>query len=1012
VSTLSKDVVIRLLGDANSAVAAQRAAAEAAEVSVSAYRRAEREQSKQARAAEKAAAAQRAAMDSVGRGAMIFGAVVAAGLALSTKAAIDWETAWAGVQKTVNGTPAEMDELEASLRRLATTLPATHEEIAAVAEAAGQLGIKRQDVVEFTEVAIAMGVATNLSSEEAATSMARLSNIMGTSASDVDRMGSAIVELGNNGATTEGEILDMGLRIGAAGRQAGMSAGDVLGLAQAMSSLGIQAEAGGTAISTVIKDINSAVLDGGDQLESYARVAGVTADEFATAWRDDAASALVLVVEGLARMQARGENVNGVISDLGLGGIRTSDTLLRLAGNADGVAAALTMSNKAWADNNALMNEANQRYETNASKIQMARNQLNDAAIDIGGTLLPVLASGVDLVADLGRGFTELPDWMKDTVVILGAVAAGVSLVGGAAILAVPKIAAFRTVMHTLEGSSGAAVRGLGKVGLLMTGPVGAGIGIATIALGGLVAWLGNSSRASEEAADYQRDLASALRESGGAIDDNVRALAAKQAADTEINGSSLLEWAQRAGLDLPIVTDALLGNRDAAEQVDAALRTLGESATITGQDNMAGLSSTMDATASGALEARDAFGELTGSMGAAVAENQRLADAQKESGDAAERNITTMDALGGATDDAAGSAEGLADAAERLVDLLDELNGPTLDVREATRGYQDALDKARASLEKHGKTLDITTDAGRANADALDRVATSAMEQAKAILNNTGSYDAFRNSLESSRSQLIHMADEMGLTAEEAEALADQILQIPEAHEVDIELPTYRQVTRQLQDVHDRIKGVPPQTWTNVGVISAQAMAQLEAVGLKTRTLPDGTVEVLAETDQAERDLNQVARDRTMTVRVRTSGGVHISGPAGGGTILERHAGGSVWPGQTFLVGEKGPELLEFGGRGHITPADQTARILDGLRQPAAAPSAALAAAPTGGSAGRPAAAAVRLDIDYQRLGAVVAAIADRRPTVGQVVTSDDATGAELAEKLAWIATTRGPGD
>ena len=68
-------------------------------------------------------------------------------LGLAAKAAMDWESSWAGVQKTVDGSPQQMAALEAGLRGLARELPATHTEIAAVAEAAGQLGIETPNVL-------------------------------------------------------------------------------------------------------------------------------------------------------------------------------------------------------------------------------------------------------------------------------------------------------------------------------------------------------------------------------------------------------------------------------------------------------------------------------------------------------------------------------------------------------------------------------------------------------------------------------------------------------------------------------------------------------------------------------------------------------------------------------------------------------------------------------------------------------------------------------------------------
>jgi TP901 family phage tail tape measure protein len=344
---LSRDVVIRLLGDASSAQAALKAAADAAEVSVAQYRKAEREQAKQAAATEEASRKQRAAMESVGRGATVMGAVLVAGLGMAAKAAIDWESSWAGVQKTMDA-GTDFDALEKDLRNLATTLPATHEEIAGVAEAAGQLGISSGSIVEFTKTAIALGVATNLSAEDAATGLARFSNIMGTSSDDVDRLGSSLVALGNAGASTESEILTMGNRIAAAGAQSHMTEGDVLGIANAMSSLGIEAEAGGTAISTVIKNINSDVISGGGNLEKYASIAGVSAQQFAKSWKDDASGALTGLLAGMGKVQASGGDLNKTLGDLGWSDIRVSDTMLRLAGNSQLLTNSLKTGNDGW----------------------------------------------------------------------------------------------------------------------------------------------------------------------------------------------------------------------------------------------------------------------------------------------------------------------------------------------------------------------------------------------------------------------------------------------------------------------------------------------------------------------------------------------------------------------------------------------------------------------------------------------------------------------------------------
>lgn len=197
---------------------------------------------------------------------------------------MDWESAWAGVTKTVDGTAEEMASLEKGLRGLAKVLPASHTEIAAVAEAAGQLGVETKNVQGFTRTMIDLGETTNLSANDAATQLSRFMNIMGSSQSDVDRLGSSVVGLGNNFATTEAEIVELGMRLAGAGKQAGLSESDVLGFATAMSSVGIEAEAGGTALSMTMKRIGSEVETNGALLGTFAQVAGMSAEQFKTAW--------------------------------------------------------------------------------------------------------------------------------------------------------------------------------------------------------------------------------------------------------------------------------------------------------------------------------------------------------------------------------------------------------------------------------------------------------------------------------------------------------------------------------------------------------------------------------------------------------------------------------------------------------------------------------------------------------------------------------------------------------
>lgn len=182
-------------------------------------------------------------LTSVGQGlTMGLTVPIVAGAGIAIKAASDFESAFAGVMKTndevvdANGKVViSYDDLRTGIRNMAKEIPASTTEISAVAEAAGQLGIKTENVLGFTRVMIDMGQSTNLSAEEAANSMARLANITQMPQDKFDELGSTIVSLGNNFATTESEILEMGLRLAGTGNLIGLSEAQIMGLSAAMS---------------------------------------------------------------------------------------------------------------------------------------------------------------------------------------------------------------------------------------------------------------------------------------------------------------------------------------------------------------------------------------------------------------------------------------------------------------------------------------------------------------------------------------------------------------------------------------------------------------------------------------------------------------------------------------------------------------------------------------------------------------------------------------------------------
>lgn len=316
----------------------------------------------------------------------------------SVAASIQFESSFAGVKKTVNATTQELEALAEASREAALTTPVDVNSINYIKELGGQLGIATENLNAFAEVIAALDVSTDMNLDDASMQLAQLINISGIAQEDIDRLGSTIVALGNTSATTESMIVDFAMRIAGTGQTIGLTIDQVLGLSASMASVGIQAEMGGSAISTVLSSIDKSVAMNGESLQTWAATAGMSAQEFAKAWEEDAASAFVAVIAGMEEASLSGSNLNLILDELGVSNIRQTDTLKRLTSAASLMANTMNTANAAWDENTALMNEASQRYGTTESKLTMLGNKVYEVGIAIGNGLKNAVAGAIDIL--------------------------------------------------------------------------------------------------------------------------------------------------------------------------------------------------------------------------------------------------------------------------------------------------------------------------------------------------------------------------------------------------------------------------------------------------------------------------------------------------------------------------------------------------------------------------------------------------------------------------------------
>ena len=737
--------------------------------------------------------------DKISGASLTAGAALAAGLGVAGKAAIDWESAWAGVNKTVDGTPAQMAALEQGLRNMAKTLPATHQEIAAVAEAAGQLGVRQADILGFTRVMIDLGETTNLTADEAATSIAQIANVMGTSGDEVDNFAATLVALGNAGASTESEILALAQRLSGAGKVAGASEAGVLSLANAMASVGIQAELGGSAMSRAMISMNSAVKSGGDKLEAFAKVAGVSAQEFAAQWQRDPVTAVQMFVAGLDRINKGGGDAAAALKEVGLKGTENAQVFLRLAGASDMLTESIALGSQAWQDNTALAAEAAKRYETDAARIQVAWNQAKDALITFGGAVAPIITAGAEALGSFASAVSSLPEPIQSAGASLGIAAAGALLFGGGVLKAATSGYELYKSVQQLKADVPAMASSLDRAGKAAAIAAKSFAVLQTAAL--LSSTTGSNTLGVEKmtlalldsqdaAATLNRILADGSKLGGiydGAITDIGTALDAAfnpgvaQQIDN-VGGSILNALGGRNSSDIA-------RSKDAFKEVGDVLASLVQSGHA---DRAAAIFDQIATSAKASGHSVDEVKKLMPGYTEALAAAESQ---QKLAGDSAAGAVSGVDKLGGALDESAKAAQDAAKAYQEAQNAIEMMGGGVRAEQAALRSYRDAL----ADAQKAMKDGNATMDERRA---ALDKVAEASLAVVTKQMDMGRGADEIHASMQQQREAFIEVATAMTGSADMAAQLADAMGLIPDELRPVVEAVGVVESTAQVLDL------------------------------------------------------------------------------------------------------------------------------------------------------------------------------------------------------------------
>ena len=423
----------------------------------------------------------------------------------SVKSFADYDSAIAQLSRTSGLTGKDLESMKATIAAMSDQLGLSETDVAGIASSVAAYGVSGvEDLSKVTKVASQMQVAfEGVSAEDAAASLAKFGNITGLTMTDADKLGSCIAGLENNSAALATEIMEVNNRIGGMSSSVGMSAADISAWSTTMISGGMSAELAGSNFTKFQGVLSAACSQGGEAVQGFADVAGMSADEFIQLYKTDATGATEAFLQGLNKIEDGGGSVVATLDELGLSGTEQVRMMQVLMKAADGTGKEMSdlqrymnIANDEFDKGTALQNEFDTQSDTLKFALQSLKAELSDTGKSIGAALAPA-------IQDVAKKFT---DWLgkvqqfaqehPKVVQGIAGIVAGAMAFGGVALV----VGKFVSAIGGIHSGIGDAIKGvsefMSKIGGLngaismLTSPIGLVIaGIAAFAAAFVYCW-------------------------------------------------------------------------------------------------------------------------------------------------------------------------------------------------------------------------------------------------------------------------------------------------------------------------------------------------------------------------------------------------------------------------------------------------------------------------------------------------------------------------------------------
>lgn len=312
-------------------------------------------------------------------------------VAVPVNAAMEFESAMANVRKVTNFDAKGLKGFGNELLNMSTRIPMTATALTQIAAAAGQAGIKQEELLTFTEDAAIMATAFDITAEAAGSAMTGMRTNFNLTQDGVRLLGDSINTLSNKFDTKAHELVDFTSRVGGTAASFKMTGHEVAALGAIFRATKVDTESASTAANAMfVRLANGSKLS--KDAQAQLKKVGLTGAMLEAGMQSDAQGTLLNFLYAVKGSK----NPLALLSETV--GSDHAPKILKIVNSLDLYRETLKTVAKPAENAGSQMEEFKNVTDTAGARIRLAINAINKASIILGDALLPALSTTLQTV--------------------------------------------------------------------------------------------------------------------------------------------------------------------------------------------------------------------------------------------------------------------------------------------------------------------------------------------------------------------------------------------------------------------------------------------------------------------------------------------------------------------------------------------------------------------------------------------------------------------------------------